>query len=322
MNTAFEEKISVIVPVYNVEKYLSRCIDSILAQTYTNLEIFLVDDGSTDSCGKICDEYKEKDERVIVIHKENGGLSDARNAALKKMIGKYVTLIDSDDFVSPYYIYNLYEALKATGAGMSASWFVEYFDDDKLPDFSKVKLENIKSYGIQDCLEKMLYQDGFETCAWGKLYKAELFDGIEYPKGKLYEDIPVTYRLIERSGLVAVITNIDYMYYQRSSSIANEKFNIRKLDAIEHMGALHDYVCANYPEIKKAADCRYLSTICNILFQIPNNEYKAERKMLWGRIKELRHNVVIDKKARKKNRYGAALSYLGCSVMSLIYRFL
>ena len=120
--------ISIIVPVYNVEEYLPRCVESILTQTCKNLEIILVDDGSTDHCGSICDAYKEKDSRIKVIHKSNGGLSDARNAGLDQMTGEYVTCIDSDDFVSPFFVENLWSALEENHCDIASSWFIDHRD--------------------------------------------------------------------------------------------------------------------------------------------------------------------------------------------------
>ncbi len=311
--------ISVIVPVYMVEQYLSRCVDSILAQTYTNLEIFLVDDGSRDNCGKICDEYAEKDSRIIVIHKENGGLSDARNVAIDVMNGEYVTFIDSDDFVSPYYVENLYCALHDTGADMSASWHKNYYDGDRVPDFSQNVCGSAVKLTSAEFLERMLYQDRVETCAWGKLYKSELFDGVRYPVGKLYEDLPTTYKTVDKSEYIAVIPNEDYMYFQRRESIQNMNFNPKKMAAEVHMNELRDFINANYPALSKAADCRYMSMACNIIFQIPKDEFPDEWSKLWNGIKSVRKTVLFDGKAVKKARFAALLSYFGFTILSTVY---
>lgn len=312
--------ISVIVPVYKVESYLHRCVDSIKNQTYANLEILLVDDGSPDKCGLICDEYSKQDKRIRVIHKENGGLSDARNAALDVMQGEYVTCIDSDDFVSKYYVENLYIAIKEMNCDISASWFVNYYEGDKIPETSLVKKSEIKKLTRIEAYKKMLYQDGFEISAWGKLYRSSLFQGIRYPFGKLYEDIPTTYRLMEHTNKIAVISQRDYYYFQRKESIAQSDFSVKKMDGVNHMNNLRQFMTDNYPELAKAAECRYFSTVCNILFLIKDkNENKKERKELWSEIKKYRKSVMLNSEGRKKARIGAAISYLGYDVMSMIY---
>ena len=157
--------ISVIIPVYNVREFLNRCVDCVINQKYKNLEIILVDDGSSDGCSLICDEYGNLDSRIKVIHKNNGGLSDARNAALDIMQGEFVTFIDSDDFVSEFYVENLYQAIKEKECDISASWFIDYYEGDKLPEAQPVKSDEINVFTRAEAYKKMLYQDGFETSA-------------------------------------------------------------------------------------------------------------------------------------------------------------
>ena len=188
--------ISVIVPCYNVEEYLPKCIESILNQTYRNLEILLVDDGSPDNCGRICDEYAAKDSRIRIIHKKNGGLSDARNAALDVMTGEYVTFIDSDDYVSDDYVEYLYKIIKESGVKLSVSSYQTFVDDSSAEICTNNPLF-VKIVHTNDALTGMFYQQIFDTSAWAKMYHRSLFsDGIRYPKGWLYEDLPTTYRLM------------------------------------------------------------------------------------------------------------------------------
>lgn len=312
--------ISVIVPVYKVEDYLKRCVDSVRDQKYENLEIILVDDGSPDDCGFICDEYSKQDSRIKVIHKKNGGLSDARNVALDVMQGEYVTFIDSDDFVSKYYVENLYIAIKEMNGDISASWFVNYYEGDQIPETSLVKKSEIKKLTRIEAYKKMLYQDGFEISAWGKLYKSSLFQGIRYPFGKLYEDIPTTYRLMEQTNKIAVISQRDYYYFQRKESIAQSDFSVKKMDGVNHMNNLRQFMTDNYPELTKAAECRYFSNVCNILFLIKDkHENEKEWKKLWSEIKKYRKSVMLNSEGRKKARIGATISYLGYDVMRMIY---
>ncbi|MDO5344496.1 MAG: glycosyltransferase family 2 protein [Lachnospiraceae bacterium] len=312
--------VTVIVPVYKVEKYLSRCVESIFAQKYGNLEIILVDDGSPDSCGSICEEYRRKDRRVRVIHKENGGLSDARNAALDAMRGELVTFIDSDDFVSEYYISNLVTAMLENDADLSMSWFENVLEGEEPKNRGTETAEGVQICTRLECLEKMLYQDGVETTAWGKLYKREQFAHWRYPVGKLYEDILVTYHIIDSCKKIAVIPNVDYYYVQRRDSIQYEPFREAKLDAVIHMKELEALVAEKYPELRAAACCRYFSITCNILFQIKDiSRFQEAFSFLWEEIRKNRKYVILNKKGRKKARAAAVVSYLGYAVMRQAY---
>lgn len=311
--------ISVIVPIYNVQNYLKRCIDSIINQTYSNLEIILVDDGSSDNCPEICDQYQGKDSRIRVVHKKNGGLSDARNAGLDIMRGEFVTCIDSDDFVSPYFIENLWNAIREYKCDIATSWFVEYYEGDSVPKTEKLKLTDVKPLNREDFYEKLLYQDGVEISAWGKLYKSSLFQGVRYPVGKLYEDIPTTYLLIEKVTKIAVFPNADYYYFQRKTSIAQAEFSVKKMDAINHMRIFKNFIVSHYPNLKMAAECRYFSTVCNILFQIREAKFEDQKKELWNEVKKYRYDVLINKKGRSKARIAAFLSYGGYNLMQFIY---
>lgn len=312
--------ISVIVPIYNVENYLKRCIESIKAQTYGNLEIILVDDGSTDHSSEICDEYANLDDRIKVIHKKNGGLSEARNYGLDIMSGEYVTCIDSDDFVSPYLVENLFIALVKGNCTISSSWFVEYYDGDALPKQNKISSEDIQVLRRENFYRKMLYQDGVEISAWGKLYKSDLFNGVRYPVGKLYEDVATTYLLLEQAEKIAVIPNVDYYYFQRSNSIAQSEFNIRKMDAIIYMNELREFISDKYPNLTRAAECRYFSTVCNILFQIRKEEFEPQRRQLWSEVKKYRKSILSDKDGRRKTRLAALASYGGPSFTQRMFR--
>ncbi len=311
--------ISVVVPIYNVEQYLKRCVDSIRCQTYSNLEIVLVNDGSTDNCGKICDDYQKKDNRIKVIHKKNGGLSDARNVGIKIVHGEYITCIDSDDFISSFFIENLWTVVQKSKCEIATSWFVDYYEGDDIPEAKKVDIEDIRILSREEFYKKLLYQDGVEISAWGKLYKSDLFCGVEYPVGKLYEDISTTYLLIEKVDKIAVISNVDYYYLQRKTSIAQEKFSIKKMDAINNMNDFKNFIIKKYPLLKKAAECRYFSTVCNILFQIQKSEFEIQRKELWSEVKKYRYSVMMNKNGRKKARKAAMVSYLGYNIMKKIY---
>lgn len=316
--------VSIIVPVYKVEKYLPRCVNSLLNQTYNKIEIILVDDGSPDNCGMICDNYAALDSRIKVIHKKNGGLSDARNVAIPLCQGIYISFVDSDDWVSEKYIEHLYEAIKKDNSDLAFSWFVNVFEGkeqniSKCLASKKNDIENYLLLNSHDCLKRMLYQNGVECCAWGKLYKREIISTLRYPTRKLYEDIPVTYESIKRAKTIAVISNIDYFYLQREASIQYQSFDLRKLDGVKHCYDMMEAVKKDFQDLGSAAECRYLSTVCNIFFQINEEKYKMEKQKLWEEIKKYRKSVLINPEARKKARIGAFVSYGGCWFMRTLY---
>ena len=229
--------ISVIVPVYQVEEYLDRCVQSIVDQTYTNLEIILVDDGSPDRCPQMCDEWAKRDSRIRVIHKENGGLSDARNAGMQAASGTYIAFVDSDDWVSERYIERLNQAIGHTGAKMAACG-VRFVDDE---------IQNVGLRGEDPTFqvlsaEQALSEQGWNrirAVAWNKLYHRSLLEGEEYPVGKYHEDEFFTYRIVDKAGRVAFVEDELYCYYQRPGSIMHE-FTMKRLDALEaYMQRLH-----------------------------------------------------------------------------------
>lgn len=311
--------ITIIVPIYKVENYIDRCIQSILCQTYKNIEIFLVDDGSPDKCGEIIDQYAQVDSRIVALHKENGGLSDARNYATPLAHGDFLTFVDSDDWISPYYIENLYNTIARDGADLAISWFTVTYEDKTSKDKYYNELEGYELISSIECLRRMFYQNGIETSAWGKLYKKSSKDLLAYPKGKLYEDIPVTYAVIKQAKKIAIIKNEDYYYFQRPASIQNKAFDLRKLDAIEHMSNVVADVECCFPGLTKAVHCRYFSCVCNILFQITDEKYAAEKELLWKEVCKYRREVFHDREASKKSRIAAFLSFLGFRPVHYVY---
>lgn len=310
--------ITIIIPIYNVEQYLERCVDSIIGQTYRNLQIILVDDGSPDRCGVMCDEYARNDGRIRVIHKKNGGQADARNAALSQIGGNYVSFIDGDDWVSPYFIEHLYKAIVANDADMAAGYYEEVFE----PGRSSGPSREVTGYEILDAeqyLKRMFYQMDADTYVTVKLFRAEVIRDIRFPVGKLYEDVPVAYETATRCNSVAIVTNRDYYYWQRPNGTQNQEFNERKMDCITHFQDVLQSVEKDYPGLLTAARCRYLSAAFNILFQIHDNTHSEERIYLWNEIKKYRKGVILDSQARKKTRIASVLSYAGLPVVTAVY---
>ena len=222
------ELISVIIPIYNVEQYLEKCIDSILVQTYRNLEIILCGDGSTDGCGAICDRYAALDSRIRVIHKVNGGLSDARNAGIEAARGSWYVFIDSDDFITPDTIERMYAAAVSTNSQIAVCNMVRIYDDGVTEPFYCPAQEQRLLAG----------EKRFETLkqpsVCNKLFRADLFDGVRFPKGKFYEDTFVYHIFAHRAESIVLTGHDGYFYLSRKESILGQPhYTDRYFDRIE-----------------------------------------------------------------------------------------
>ena len=240
--------ISVIVPIYNVELYIHKCVDSILAQSYANLEIILVNDGSTDGCSKICDEYAANNPRIMVLHKENGGLSDARNAGLNIASGEYIGFVDGDDFIEE----NIYEKMLNVLEEYTANLAIcSYFSD------IEIKYPCEKSMlADTDYVFKLYLKNRIQAYAWNKLYSKKIFSEIRYTKGILFEDMDIFLPIIKKAERIVLLNDKLYHYIQRENSITNSKFNPRQtkcLDIIEsykeyskEMGGIYDCFIKEY----------------------------------------------------------------------------
>ena len=226
-----ESKVSVIVPIYNVEKYLKRCVDSLINQTYKNLEIILVDDGSPDNCPQLCDEFSNIDSRIIVIHKKNGGLSSARNAGLDIFTGDYVVFIDSDDYIAE----NMIEKMVESNINIDADIVVCDYYLDYTSFLKKQKHYKHKRIVSNSQKFKMLYNSRYAiptVVAWNKLYKRNIFNTIRYDNGKLHEDEFMICKLLNNANKILYIPERLYYYVQRDGSITS-KFSLKSFDKIE-----------------------------------------------------------------------------------------
>ena len=235
--------ISVIIPVYNVEDCLNHCVASVCNQVYQDLEIILIDDGSTDSCPKLCDAWQEKDFRIKVIHKENGGLSSARNSGLAVATGEYVAFVDSDDYVHPEYISRLYGLIEKTGAGIALCNFRKIYTNSE--DFTYPSLPDgaYTTISYEKALEELV---GFNSVqyvlTWNKLYKMDVFKEIRFPVGKISEDFYVSFKVLHKAGTIAQTGDQLYYYYLRKGSIIHSRdnvsdYNIEALDEFDEYTA-------------------------------------------------------------------------------------
>ena len=299
--------------------YLAKCVDSILAQTYTNLEIFLVNDGSFDCCGKLCDEYAKEDKRIKVIHKKNGGLSDARNVAIDVATGEFITFIDSDDYVTDDYIMTLYSLIEKYECKVSIALYNTFVEGSKPKVVNRVYREdcqtNIKA------IEEMFYQEKYDTASWAKLYHSSLFaTGIRYPKGIVYEDLATTYLLIFQSDKVAFCNRRIYNYLLRRDSIEGSSFSSKKMDSALKVCELMESHLDILGKVMQAYQCRMMSFFFHLLLKMPDGY--EHRNMLYKRIKAIRWSVLCNSRARKKARVASLLSYFGLGVVKGVFHLI
>ena len=262
-------EVSIIVPVYQVENYIRQCIDSILVQTFTDFELILVDDGSKDKSGQICDEYAVLDQRVKVIHKENGGLSDARNCGMDQAVGNYFMFVDSDDYIAPTMLEYLYKALMNKEADIAVCNFLHFFEEDRKRDFSTNIQSEVLSGAEIFYSRKNERVYGIWTVAWNKLYKRETLGNVRFRFGKYHEDEFWANDIYQLDIKIVTIPECLYYYRQRDNSIMGKKSAARNLDIIE---ALQEriYIYLKKPEY---ADQAYKVLVFSL-------EYLEESKRL------------------------------------------
>lgn len=307
MKTTKQPLVSVIVPVYNVRQFLERAIKSVLTQTYSNLEIILVDDGSADGGGELCDKIATTDERITVIHQKNQGLSAARNAGIKKSRGAYLTFVDSDDEIALDLVETLYELNVKNQTKMSICSFAEVWPDGKRRDFASQTGSRV--FNAEECLTEMLLEHGFTLMACGKLYSRDLFKNIEFPDGKLYEDVGTTYRLVLECDKVSVSYSAKYLYFQNSTSIIHQKFSEKNLDLIVLTDKMCDDIVEYYnneisTNLTNALKLRRVHARFSILRLIGENQnYKNTRQEVINYLLAHRNDVLKNPKSGKRDRF-------------------
>ena len=246
-----QPKISIIIPVYNVEKYVKKCIESVINQEYTNLEIIIVNDGSTDNSGDICDYYANKDKRIILIHQENQGLSMARNNGLDIATGEYIGFVDSDDWIAPDMYYMLYDNAVRYNADISMCNFYYIDHNEKKTPYSNENVNVKMLEGVYKIAHNIRLSN---NCVWNRLYKRHLFNEIRFPKGKTFEDIFVMHKLIENANKLVLSSQCKYYYLLRENGITLGQFNLSQLDQVEAYMQRHEYISSNYVNLEKT--CR------------------------------------------------------------------
>ena len=304
-------KISVIVPIYKVEEYLSRCIDSLVNQTYRDFEVILVDDGSPDRCPELCDTYEKRYEYIRALHKANGGLSDARNAGLQLARGDYITFVDSDDYVSPLYLERLMDGIRK-GADLAVCGFMEVYDDATFKEEAPKETPIAVMTGI-DGLTEILYQKFHDVSACGILLPKYLAEKYLFPKGKLFEDLYTTYKFYLEVEKVAFVYEALYYYFQRKGSIMGQRDDAFIHDLIEASDLLVKACKGKGVKLEQAALNKQFSNDCRLILLAPDLRKKYSKVYL-ELMKNLRGSclsVLADSRARKKNRIAALALLLG-----------
>lgn len=289
-------KISVIIPIYNVEPYLAECLDSVIHQTYKNLEIILVNDGSTDACPQICEDYAAQDHRIVLIHKKNGGLSDARNAGLAIATGDYISFVDSDDLLSLDFYQILLQTLIENEADIVECDFVKF--EDELKVAKKDILQEVEIYETEIALFQLL-NGPLSIVVWNKIYKRNVVNGIEFPFGKINEDAFWTYKVFAKAKKIAKIPDPLYFYRQQATSIMGAGYSLKRLDGLEGQEEMIEFIKVNFPNLEYLA----IQMFCNAsMFHYQQlsklnhlDPQKKYRKKIYAKVKHFEKWAILKK---------------------------
>lgn len=317
------ELVSIIIPIYNVQKYLKKCLDSVINQKYKNLEIILINDGSTDNSLDIAINYKNKDKRIKLFSQTNQGLSAARNTGLKNATGKYITFVDSDDYITPDYVSYMYDLLKRNNfkSSLAICSLMNIFEKSG----KQVNMGNGLECTLsgKECIKKMCYQDLVDTCAYAKLGSRELYKNFSFPTGKVFEDIGTTYKLFEKCKTVECGFKPKYYYYIRSNSITTRKFDNSKLNLIEMTDKMAKDVIQFYPDLSKAVLRRQVysrfSTLNQTLEAKKSSNIKRIQRNLIDYIKKNGKQIVSDPNVSKRDKLAYIILNIGYPIYKITW---
>lgn len=299
--------ISILIPVYNVEKYLHRCIDSILAQTYTDYEIILVNDGSTDQSGAICDAYAAEHPCIRVIHQKNAGVSQARNTLLAAAQGEYLTFLDSDDALEPKCLETLLRDLQETGSDIAiCSWSEVGYDRTRRELTWDRKDQGFQIWETEQALSFLLYQKGIDTNLWGKLYTRSVLKDAVFPVGKVYEDLAIAYQVFLKGKRICYRPEALYLYTTNTSGISQSVFTPKRMDLIDNVEQMYADIARQLPGHRRGAQARMLRAYIHVYLQIPGlPEYKPYRSRICAGIRKNCFAVALDPEAKRGTRLAA-----------------
>ena len=316
-----KDLISIIIPMYNVEQYFPRCIESVINQTYKKLEIILVDDGSTDLSSTLADQYAEQDKRIKVVHQKNGGNAVARNTGLKQVTGDWILFVDSDDYVELNYVELLHDTAVKYDADMSLCnlQVYEWNHPQKMTGKNK---STVKS--TTEALSSLFYQKGTTPGPCAKLYKTKLFKDITFPVGKICEDLATTYKIFARAKKVVFNSQTLYYYLTNPSSTMQKQmrnFKHERVVALDFCEEAIAFVDKNFPELHLAATNRLFAEAIYIITDIPRTkEFAATGKRVWQIIKDHRQEVINDPESKSNMQKYAKVSYGGQAALRATLR--
>lgn len=310
--------VSIIIPIYNVEKYLPRCVKSVLEQTYKKIEIILVDDGTKDNSGVMCDEYAKHDSRIRVIHKENGGLSSARNAGMEIATGDAFFFLDSDDYIAVECISKMVSLMEEYSADISIVQ-MKYIHENMNEEVSCDKEKEIVM-NSETAIEESLYQKLYTCCAPAKLYSRKAIGNVLFPLGRVAEDLATCHLFLNNANTIAYSSYYGYYYRQHESSIMHV-FNPKRLDALEWATALESFCKEKYPSIIRATYCRTFNVAIHLLLDLPNSGelHDLYYAKIWEEIKRTRLKVLFNKKVRNREKAAAILSFGGEKLLKRVW---
>ena len=294
-------KVSIIVPIYNTEKYLQKCIESICNQTLRDIEIILVNDGSTDGSSEICEKYKLQDNRIIVIHKENNGLSSARNTGLDIAKGEYIGFVDSDDFIDKDMYKILYELCTNYDCEIASSIYTTIKDFN---DIDVIRSENISIYDNKEAVKKLYTENIFGYSVCNKLFKRQLFEGEKFPIGRIYEDASLIYKIFAKSKQIIFIDRVLYYYIYRENSITTSKVTAKRFDVDILFKEIYSFMRQNYPEMCNLIKSMHYNSLRNIVVDIVNEKTYIKNyryinrasKLIRKELKAILNNELVSKK--------------------------
>ncbi len=312
-------KVSVIVPAYNVKMYVEKCVKSLMNQTFSDYEIILVDDGSTDGTVEICDELAECG-KVRVFHKENGGLSDARNFGLNRAFGDYITFVDSDDYVAPTYLEELYEPVKKEKVDVVIAPLC-YFFENKEPA-PELAVSGYCVISAEEAVKRMLNREGIGHCSCAKLFKRTLWEQVRFPVGWLYEDYLTTFLVMENAVNAAIVNNATYFYLQREDSIMHYKCNEKTVKLVDVTEQVTPQIIKKWPELEIEALGFQVSQCLKCQQHIINEspaEFLDVQKRIKGIVKINRRKLLFSNKTLFKDKIKMLFFGMGPYIFKKVY---
>lgn len=314
-------EVSIIIPVYNTERYLADCLSSILAQTYTDYEAIIVNDGSTDKSIDIIEPFAAKDNRIVIIHQENRGLSEARNTGIKAAQGKWITFVDSDDMLAPTFLQKLLEAAKQNNATIACSDKQLFWAESEINSGYASATQSI-ALSPEKALERALYQKcGPDYSAWSKLYDTQIWQSRRFTPGIYFEDMDCIPQVLLAAERIAFVPEPLYLNRRHNTSILATDYNRKKAELLNIAERICSLVKGKDAEIQRAAHSNLFSASCSILMRTPATaEFKDFRNRAWKHIKEFRKETLFNANSRTRNKVAAIISFGGKTIFGFALR--